>query len=606
MGFLNTNQKQGLEDLLNGAEDVINGLADITKGTYKVQKPVSNWSMDKALRIASSGGYFLGLNALALIAVHFGYNDLVEPVIQEVFGNEGYNNFMDYMNNHLGLKNSLATLIYLPVLGMTNFGKIVPDFLKKKSNKIEDYDNEQFENSSNNFSKIGKKIKGLIKKYAAIPRSLELLKKEREPNLINYAKLTLYSGLILAATTIGGGLNTSSKMYKDLSNNSSFIEKVESLRDNLFLFGEQGNSIIESSSDRIVSILDEMNKDKKKISLEDSFELEDNLEFAKQTNSEFNYENDSLFQDLKPLITKGLFKSPELAIYTARVVYFEAMRYKGVNHNQLSSEKQQKTLEAMEDVVSCIYNRWMFNNMQEEKKGIRPFAYKNGTALEDIAFKHRGNVWEFTAVRDNPKYFHNHKGEGKWDIYEDNKLNVGVGDMDEGRAQTAMQAVINVLTGKTKDRTNQATFYQNPKFVDSKNKDWGKRYGLSKTGYAKHEHVFWKPKSQIDLSHYGQRNSDGVEIIAESNFVNTRKDFASSNPNITECYKFEDKGRYLKIRLDGSCTFNAEDLMQDIFSKYDEKTKFDGLKEHVGNYEYKFLSDDKNLKGYRTLFMAKM
>jgi hypothetical protein len=199
-------------------------------------------------------------------------------------------------------------------------------------------------------------------------------------------------------------------------------------------------------------------------------------------------------------------------------------------------------------------------------------------------------------------------------MYENDRLNVGVGLMDKDRANTAMQALINVLSHKAKDRTRDATFYQNPKHVDKFNRDWNKRYGLNKTGYAYAGHVFWKHPNQPKLADYENFKGDtdqsdventGSDLVSKPKIIPKNRADSNTDSNFADCYNVLDKGKYLKIRLNGKCDLTARELEKAVIAKYGGNTILEELKEHVSGLEYKYLEDDKNLLGYRTLFMSK-
>ena len=196
----------------------------------------------------------------------------------------------------------------------------------------------------------------------------------------------------------------------------------------------------------------------------------------------------------KELIKRGLIDNPEELVYLSRVVYFEG----GFDNKAKSNDDLRKGMEA---ISSVMYNRMKFDESQSRKGEKRTFTKKDGDDVFDVAFRHgknrfNGITWQFSCVKDHPKYFYEHEGKTNWDMYEGGKLNVAVGNMDERRANIAYESVINVLFEKSRDPTKGALFYQNYAASDKHNKNWSQR-GLQKT-IKINSHDFYVPSKNKD------------------------------------------------------------------------------------------------------------
>ncbi|MBI1970758.1 cell wall hydrolase [Candidatus Woesearchaeota archaeon] len=198
--------------------------------------------------------------------------------------------------------------------------------------------------------------------------------------------------------------------------------------------------------------------------------------------------------DIGQIQSIGIPITLEQLVYLARTVYWEAAN---------DAPTPRALRKGMQGVASVIHNRWRYDNLYEERSrtgedslGERPFSYQDGNSHYHIIVKHGGDTWQFTCVRDRPRYYYPEytedprESEGQPMLDGDN-VHIAVGDMDKYQAQLAYQAVVDVLLGRVPDPTGKALFYMNPDYADPVNRDgWGRNDGKKKSVEI-NSHVFY-------------------------------------------------------------------------------------------------------------------
>lgn len=283
--------------------------------------------------------------------------------------------------------------------------------------------------------------------------------------------------------------------------------------------GEVGSKIIDVINDKVLhkyvsgekahqifaDISDLFDIEAYRLPVPDSREIETELNRAEKKKPDIKYV-DRISEDAATITRKGIKITPEQLAYLARVHYFEA------TFDSKAGKDRQKILDGVHAVTHVIKNRWEFEN--NIKDGT--FGRKNKKdSIFDVAFHHGTRtrnektytVWQFTCIKDHPKYFFEHRGKKGWDLYEGGNINVAVGGMDPVRAQIAYEGIVDVLSGRVPDLTSKSLFYQNPRFADRHNRDWDKK--LTKVTEV-NSHVFYKFKEGSTVgphaSHSGEQN----------------------------------------------------------------------------------------------------
>ncbi|MBI4983417.1 peptidoglycan DD-metalloendopeptidase family protein [Candidatus Woesearchaeota archaeon] len=153
---------------------------------------------------------------------------------------------------------------------------------------------------------------------------------------------------------------------------------------------------------------------------------------------------------------QGIALSPKNLIYLTRLLYLES----GSND--------------MDAIMQVIINRWKFDtckyNLKNGKKVVKNITCKrqfgDGTLMSIVTGR---NTHEFDAIEHKPKCF-------SGDSFKNDKgeyiLPCGVMRSENGGEMSKLKqcyhAVLNALAGKSRDLTNGALYYKNPKLSTSK------------------------------------------------------------------------------------------------------------------------------------------
>lgn len=316
-------------------------------------------------------------------------------------------------------------------------------------------------------------IYGYANYKVILPGCRGVLNRTTTPSWSNHLK-TLALLSIAGATFFKGGVYYDVKRFhREFWKAENFQECVDVVRTRVFDKYLSGRKIAE-----IVSL----------------GRLERELSRVMHRKKGFSY-TDKVSVAAESLINEEMFDIPEQFVHVVRVGYFEA-------GYDLKAKNYKAIKEGLIGVFSVMKNRWIYDSYQQKHGKKRIFSDRNGN-LFDIAFyignkRGGGRRHEFVCVedKDNQDYFYEYSGKKGWDMYEGGKLNVAVGRMDKRRAQLALEAAIDVFSGKVKDNTNGALYYQNPSLVRDKGnkpRNWEKG-GLKRTKII-NSHWFYRPQS---------------------------------------------------------------------------------------------------------------
>lgn len=183
--------------------------------------------------------------------------------------------------------------------------------------------------------------------------------------------------------------------------------------------------------------------------------------------------------DAQLLIKQGIIDQPEQLVYITRVVYFEGA------YDPMARDLED-IKSGLAGIASVMYNRFLFDT-QRERNGL-PRAFSNeGDNLFDIVFhyapnNHGGVTWQFSAIPDNTAYFNG-----------DQALTLASGKMNTDRTLLCYDVLMEVLSEKRTDNTEASLFYQNPRYVEFRNRNWKDR-GLDDVKKI-NSHVFFRPSN---------------------------------------------------------------------------------------------------------------
>lgn len=338
-----------------------------------------------------------------------------------------------------------------------------------------------------NFNK--KKLFGV--NLGIIENTKKIFKRKTKPSWLNHIKTWGFCAGAALAFYCGGIKEDVNRFKEEFKKSESFSDYVNVFTDetNLrvfdnYLSGNKSSKFLEDLVNQpSIFISKILNKD-------DSDKIMDEVEDSENKNKDFDYV-DKISKDAEKFIEGRMIATPEQLVYLTRVAYFEG------GHDRKAKDKK-AVKEGLQGIVSVINNRYKYDSYREKNGKKRGFS-KKGDNLFDLTFHHGknkygGTTWQFTCIRDHPKYFYEQEGKKGWDMYENGKLNIAIGKMNKERTSWCYDVVLNVLKGKLKDNTNGALYYQNIAFSDKHNKNWEKRYNVKKTAKI-NSHTFYRPKN---------------------------------------------------------------------------------------------------------------
>lgn len=400
--------------------------------------------------------------------------DWAKPTIDKV---------LDPMFFVLGSNTALSSMIYY-----TDKFAVQPII-----NKMVDFDKvESFFNSNSTIEALTKigiygTIYGLANKKIIFPTAKKIYKKKTKPSWLNHLKTWALIGgtaLVLSSDSVERDVKRFKEQVKESNDFKDYVNLFTSEANlrvfDSYLSGKKSSGLLEDLVNQPIFLY--------KTDPEVSDKLEEGLKKIEKRNKDFSYE-DQISEDSKKFINEGFIDNPEQLVYLTRVLYFE---------NGKDGKTERKIKSGIQAEAWVMKNRYIYDISREKNGKGRGFS-KKGDNLFELVFNHNKNkyggvTWQFTCIRDHPSYFYENEGKKNWDMYENDKLNIAIGKMDEETTKWCYEVILDVLNGDLKDNTNGALFYQNYATSDKANKNWEKRYNVKKCAKI-NSHTFYRPKN---------------------------------------------------------------------------------------------------------------
>ena len=431
----------------------IRNLASAVRSAYRGYRKVADPIKPAIDRVADPAALFLGTNTALATGIYHATpkaNQALEYLMTKGIGPNAYSNVVSFLQDYpnVGASGKYAALaaIYVPA----------------------------------NYY-LGPHIKKMLKGESVLPEYIKNLS-DKLPVGFHHARTWATIGAMSLVWHFGHMTDFAKRMGNKIGDvGSKVVDVVTDEELGKLLTGEKAHRIF-------ADITDIFDIEPYRVPVPESREIETELNRAERRKPDILY-TDRVSKDAAEISRKGIQISPEQLAYISRVVYFEG------TFDKKASKDPQKILSGVHAITHVIKNRWEF---EKQKDGTFGRRNKKDT-LFDVAFHHGTKtrndrtytVWQFTCIRDHPKYFYEHRGKKGWDMYEGGDIKVAVGNMDPVRAQLAYEGVVDALSGKVPDPTGKSLFYQNPRFADKYNRNWDKKLDKVK---EINSHVFYKFK----------------------------------------------------------------------------------------------------------------